>query len=90
MELTQQDIERANNIVASEVGFSVDPNNLPRPPLWHVLPGLIKYVLTRGRSAQMMATEYGPNEKPHPSLQLYVLWNYAVQMKAENLKLAGQ
>jgi hypothetical protein len=66
MELTQEDIERANNIVASEVGFSVDPNNLPRPPLWHVLPMLIKYVLTRGRSAQMMATEVGPNEKPHP------------------------
>jgi hypothetical protein len=89
MELTQEDFDRVTDIVASEVGFSVDPNNLPRPPLWHILPLLITYVLTRGRSAHM-ATEAGPNSKPSPTLQLYVLWNYAVHVKAENLRLANQ
>ena len=34
------------------------------------------------------AREYGPNEKPDPAFQLRLLWEYTVNLKAENLRLS--
>jgi len=49
---------------------------------------LVYFAITRARSARMIAREYGPNEKPDPAFQPRLLWDYTVNLKAENLRLS--
>jgi hypothetical protein len=90
MELTQAEWDRATDIVAQEVGFKVEANKRPRPSLFTILRVLLILATRRGRQAASrgIACEASPGSKPNPELQLVALWCYAVQTKAENLKLA--
>jgi len=86
MELTQEELDRANEILAQEVPYC-KPQPV-RPSLFHMACLLAYFAITRGRSARMIAREYGPNEKPDPAFQLRLLWDYTVNLKAENLRLS--
>ena len=92
MELTQEDFARANDIVAQEMGFKIDPNDLPRPRLSTILRLLMTLATRRGRECAKrgIAVEAPPGMKADPSIRLIQLWNYTVIVKAENLKLAGR
>ena len=86
MELTQRELDRANEILAQEVPYcKPEPD---RPSMFRMACLLAYFAITRGKSGRMIAREYGPNEKPDPAFQLRLLWDYTVNLKAENLRLS--
>jgi hypothetical protein len=90
MEITPEDINRANDIVAQGIGFKIDPSNLPRLRFSTNLRLLLTLATRRGRECAKrgIACAMPRGIESDPSIQLIALWNYTVATKTENLKLA--
>jgi hypothetical protein len=90
IEPTNEEYDLANDLIKRDLGFEYHVQRLPRPPLWPFVLVLFFHLKTLFRYWPA-AVEVKPKSK---KVQYYnhalTLWQYAVNLKIENMRLMGK
>ena len=89
-----EEFDLANDSLKEELGFEYHPNRLPWPSHWWldmVWPSLLVLVFhARTFFRYWPAAVDIPSKKVDEHHRLILLWQYAISLKVENMRLTGE